>query len=117
MPRRDDKDAEALNRLDERLDAFDKARASKATGANALGAGYRLVAELIGGVLTGAAAGWGVDVLSPRLTGVHTQPWGVAVGLAIGAGVSVWFAARTAQRMGAAAPNSSGPAPAADDDD
>jgi ATP synthase protein I len=116
MPRRDDKNEEAIKSLDERLDAFQASRAkSNVLGANrAMGDGYRLLAELIGGVLCGAAVGFGVDYLA------HTSPWGIAGGIAVGAGVSVYLAVHSAQRMGAKAMSEGGvaqPAPADDDDD
>src|SRR3569833_1608556 len=104
--------------LVERLDAFQANRAKSAGpfGAQkAMGDGYRIIAELIGGVLCGAAVGWLVDTYA----GLHTRPWGIAVGIAVGAGASVYLAARTAQRMGAKALAESGmpPAVASDDDD
>lgn len=113
MSRRDDHNEEAIKRLDERLDAFEGGRARSASASGgAMGDGYRLLAELIGGVLCGAAVGFGIDQFA------HTGPWGVAVGLAVGAGASVYLAARSAQRMGAKALKAQGEiAPVAADDD
>jgi ATP synthase protein I len=114
MPRRDDHDEEALKRLDQRLDAFEagRARSDRSLGNSSIGTGYRLIAELIGGVLGGAGFGWLFDRFA------HTQPWGIAVGVSLGAGFSVYLAARTAARMGANAQAKSGPVkPAPDDDD
>lgn len=118
MPRRDDQNEEAIKSLDERLDAFQANRAKSAgpLGAqSAIGDGYRLIAELIGGVLCGVAVGWLFDTYA----GLHTRPWGLAVGIAVGAGASVYLAARSAQRMGAKALAERGmpPAAPADDDD
>ena len=59
-----------------------------------MGEGYRLLAGLLGGVLGGVGFGWLFDRF------VHTAPWGVVVGLSLGAGVSVYSAARSAVRMG-----------------
>ena len=97
MPRRDDQNEEALKRLDERLDALQAGRsrpnaANMATGG--MGDGYRLLGELIGGVLAGVGFGWLFDRF------FHTAPWGIGVGLAIGSGLSVYLAAHSAARMG-----------------
>ena len=115
MPQPDDRPNEALDRLNEELQAFEAGRAGSASsvGANhAVGEGYRLLGELIGGVLGGLGLGWLVDRLA------HTAPWGIAVGLALGAGVSVYLAATTAARMGRKAMLDSGPLkPSPDQDD
>jgi ATP synthase protein I len=117
MTRRDDQHDEALKRLDDGLDAFEakRVRDDRSQLAVAGGAGYRLIAELIGGLLGGLGLGWLVDRLA------HTTPWGIAVGVSLGAGLSVYLAARTAARMGAQALAKSGPVPPvpadADDDD
>lgn len=117
MPRPDDQPEEALGRLDEALHAFEKSRAR--TGLNlrpdrSIGEGYRLIAELIGGVLGGVGIGWFVDRLA------HTAPWGIAIGVSVGAGISVYMAARTAARMGKQALEKAGPVesvPFDDDED
>lgn len=113
MSRRDDQNDEAFKRLDQGLDAFDAKRSTGARSSlNAANASaYRLVAELIGGLLGGAGIGWLVDKYA------HTGPWGIAIGVSIGAGVSVWLAAHTAVRMGQKAMSESGPAPSVPDDD
>ena len=54
---------------------------------------YRIIAELIGGVLIGLGVGVGVD----RLFG--TAPYGVLVGVLLGFGLSVYLARRTANRL------------------
>jgi ATP synthase protein I len=119
MPRRHDQDDEALRRLGKRLDALEagRARPDRSPTHSAIGAGYRMIAELIGGVLTGAGFGWLFDQAADRYGHVHTGPWGLAVGVALGAGLSVYLAARTAVRMGAQAQAKSGPAPSVPDDD
>jgi ATP synthase protein I len=99
MPQPDDRPEEALSRLNEELQAFEAARARPASSgaSRSIGEGYRLLAELIGGVLGGVGFGWLFDQLA------HTAPWGIAIGVALGAGVSVFMAARTAVRMGKSA--------------
>lgn len=116
MPRPDDQPEEALNRLDEELHAFEKSRARTASpGADrSIGEGYRLIAELIGGLLGGVGIGWFVDRLA------HTAPWGMAIGVSVGAGFSVYMAVRTAVRMGKQAQEKAGPVqsvPFDDDED
>ncbi len=54
---------------------------------------YRIIADLLGGVLVGLALGFGVD----RLFG--TTPWGIIGGVLLGFAVSVWMAKRTADRL------------------
>lgn len=90
---------EALKRLDERLDALAAQQKRKPLrfDAEGSGAGYRLIAELIGGVLGGLGLGWVVD----RLAG--TSPWGLIVGVLLGSGAAVFAIARSAGRMSATA--------------
>ncbi len=57
------------------------------------GAGYRLVAELVGGVLVGLGFGWLFDRF------FHTSPLGLLSGLLIGAGTAVFLVVRTATAM------------------
>ncbi len=106
---------EALKRFDERLDALAKSQARKpALGFGAeggAGAAYRLIGELIGGVLGGLGLGWFVD----RLAG--TTPWGMIGGVLIGSGVSVFVIARSAGRMSKAAEPTAPAAPDAFDDE
>ena len=88
---------EAIKRLHESasgLEARTKAQAAiDLSGQKAAGQAYRIIAELIGGVLVGLALGFGVD----RLAG--TTPWGLIGGVLLGFAVSVWMAHRTAQRL------------------
>src|SRR3954463_4082465 len=95
MPQPDDRPEEALNRLGDELKAFESGRQrSVPTGTNqSLGEGYRLLWEMVSGVLGGAALGWLVD----RLAG--TGGWGVGIGVAVGAGVGVFLACLTAVRI------------------
>jgi ATP synthase protein I len=86
---------EAINRLNERADALEARNAPTKVdyGHQASSQAYRILAELIGGVLVGIAVGFGVDKL------FHTLPWGTIGGVLIGFGVSVWMAKRTADRL------------------
>ncbi len=113
MPQPDDRPDGALNRLGEELQAFEAARARTASSeANrSIGEGYRLLAELIGGVLGGVGFGWLFDRIA------HTAPWGIAIGVSLGAGLSVFMAARTAARMGRKAIEAAPPQAAPPDDD
>jgi ATP synthase protein I len=115
MPEPDDRPEEALGRLGEELKAFEAARAKSASSeANkSIAEGYQLFAGVVGGVLGGVGLGWLVDRLA------HTAPWGIAVGAIVGAGVSVYTAARAAARMGRQASKGVPPAPAEllDDDE
>ncbi len=116
MPKSDDKSEEAIKRLDQRLDAFAAGREQKNAyqDARSAGDGYRLLAELIGGVLGGLGLGWGFDQL------VHTSPLGMIVGLLVGLATSVFVIVRQAGQMSAKASKEAGPAhsvPFDDDDD
>ena len=113
MPEPDDRPEEALGRLGEELKAFETARARSASSeaTRSIAEGYQLVAGLIGGVLGGAGLGWVFDRFA------HTSPWGLGIGLAAGAGVSVFMAARTAARMGRQASAKLPPSAVVGDDD
>lgn len=116
MPSPNDQPDEALARLDTRLDAFAAGREPKNAyqDARSAGDGYRLLAELIGGVLGGLGLGWGFDQL------VHTSPLGMIVGLLGGLTASVFVIVRQAGQMSAKASKEAGPAhsvPDKDDDD
>jgi ATP synthase protein I len=116
MPKSDDQRDEAFKRLDKRLDAFAAGREQKNAyqDARSAGDGYRLLAELIGGILGGLGLGWGFDQL------LHTSPFGMIAGLLIGLTVSVFVIVRQAGQMSAKASKEAGPAhsvPSDDDDD
>ncbi|HMO42151.1 MAG TPA: AtpZ/AtpI family protein [Phenylobacterium sp.] len=109
---------EALKRLDARLDAVKAAREARTRKAQfdtgAIGAGYKLVAELIGGVLGGLGLGWVFDQW------VGTSPWGLLLGVLVGTGLAVFLIARSAGRMSAQAAAKAGPVssvPFDDEDD
>ena len=101
---------EALRRFDERYEvlAASQTRAPKSAGVESgASAGYRLIGELIGGVLTGLGLGWGVD----RFAG--TSPWGLIAGVLIGTGVAIFMTVRTAGRMSGASAAQAASPPAA----
>lgn len=95
----------ALQSFDQRLDAFDAGRKRKPgslLGAGAIdgkGAadGYRLLGQMLGGVLGGLGIGWLVDHFA------HTGPWGVVGGLLIGATLSIIATVNTASAISARA--------------
>ena len=95
MSRSDDSREEALKRLDERANALEARTAPppQEVHGQAVDQAYRLLAELIGGVLVGLALGFGVD----RLAG--TAPAGLIGGVLLGFAVSIFMARRTANRL------------------
>ena len=98
MPQPDDESQEALRRLQDRLNTFDGQRAPKVhsggTAESSMGEGYRLLGEVIGGVLGGLGLGWTVDHFA------HTTPFGMVVGLLLGTAASTYAAVKTGERMG-----------------
>jgi len=113
MPRTDETPDEALERLEERLDAVEARRAA-GTGASAqraMGQGYRFLSEVVGGVLGGLGFGWLFDRFA------HTQPFGLIGGLLIGVGVSTFVAVRGAGAWAKAESERAGPLPRAPDDE
>jgi ATP synthase protein I len=113
MPQLDDQRDEALRRLDQKLDAFTAGREQKNAyqGARSVSDGYRLLAELIGGVLGGLGLGWGFDQIA------HTTPFGMICGLLIGLAVSVVVIVRQAGRMADKTSTEAGPVHSAPSDD
>ncbi len=96
MSKPNDSREEALKRLDERataLDARTQRPPSGHAGEQAVGQAYRIIAELIGGVLVGLALGFVVDRL------FRTTPWGLIGGVLLGFALSIWMARRTANRL------------------
>lgn len=109
---------EALKRLDERAEALGARTQRPVTshaGEQAISKAYRIIAELLGGVLVGLAAGFIVDRV------FNTTPWGLIGGVLIGFALSIWMARRTANRLMAMARQEQGsePLPSVpfDDDD
>ncbi|HEY5071711.1 MAG TPA: AtpZ/AtpI family protein [Caulobacteraceae bacterium] len=100
MPESNDPSAGALNRLDKRLGAFEasrRARPSHAGIGGAAGDGYRLLGQMLGGVLGGLGLGWALDHFA------RTGPWGIVGGLIVGAGLSIYATVQTASRISARA--------------
>ena len=98
MSQPDDESQEALKRLQNRLDAFDGDRGTGAKPDRSMeqgvGEGYRLLGEVIGGVLGGLGLGWLVDHYA------HTTPFAMVIGLLLGTAASAYTAVRSADRMG-----------------
>lgn len=92
----EDRPEEALKRLSERLNALEasQTRSKRRFEADGQGVAYRLVAELVGGVLVGLGLGW----LADRF--LNISPWGLIVGVLIGSAASVILVVRSASRMG-----------------
>ncbi|MFN4297525.1 MAG: AtpZ/AtpI family protein [Brevundimonas sp.] len=88
---------EAIKRLNVRASDLEAATAQKTAEAISATAvtsqAYKIVAELIGGVLLGVAIGFVVD----RFAG--TTPWGLISGTLLGFGLSIYMARRTANRL------------------
>jgi ATP synthase protein I len=87
---------EAFRRLDDRLGALEASRTRKTVRfeSQGSGAGYRLIAELVGGVLMGVGLGWLLDRFA------HTSPWGMIGGVLIGAAGSIFLAVRSMSAPG-----------------
>ncbi len=109
------RDRAAIDRLDRRLAAFDAGRKRAGVGPLAVGQaasdGYRLLGQMLGGVLGGLGIGWLIDRFA------HTSPWGVVGGLVIGATLSIVATVKTASAISARSAVRSGAAPAAAGDD
>ncbi|WP_421739375.1 AtpZ/AtpI family protein [Caulobacter sp.] len=101
MPKADEPNDKALQSLDARLDAFEAKKAAeqpvRAEHERSSQDGYRLLADLIGGVLVGLGFGWLLD----RFVG--TQPWGMVGGLLIGMGLAIFSVVRKAAKLSAQA--------------
>jgi ATP synthase protein I len=106
---------DSFGSLDRDIEAFEagrrKDRSTIAAGI-AGGDGYRVLGQLISGLLGGIGLGWLFDRFA------HTSPWGLVIGLLIGTGLSIVSTVRMASRFGAKT-NSPPPsdAPASVDDD
>lgn len=96
----DDRLAELSARADalERSTARPSGAGMDVSGGAAANQAYRIIADLVGGVIVGLALGFGVDWLAPRL-GFRTAPAGLIVGVLAGFAVSVWMAKLTADRL------------------
>ena len=115
MPDNDPVRSDGGKHLEDRLKAFEQKRDRSASSeqGQALAAGYRFLASMIGGVLTGIGLGWLLDHYA------GTAPWGVIGGLLIGSTVSIISVVRTAGRLSNEAKKAQPPqpAPAFDDED
>ncbi len=88
---------EAIRRLHERataLGARTQRPLTQHTGEQAVGQAYKIIAELIGGVLVGLAAGFFVVWAFKVPTAV-----GLIGGVLAGFALALWMANRTAQRL------------------
>jgi len=115
MPDNDEVRRGAGRGLEDRLKTFEEKRARSISPdqAQGIGAGYRFLASMIGGVLTGVGFGWLLDHFA------GTGPWGVVGGLLFGSAVSIFTVVRAAGRMSDEAAKA-GPPPVAvpfDDED
>ena len=115
MPKSQHPDPDPIGRLDERLAKFDVDRRKPRTGMGFEAAdGYRLLGQMLGGVLGGVGLGWLLDRFA------HTSPFGVVGGLLIGTTLALVTTIRTATRMSDRAQKNTPPAPPApeaDDED
>lgn len=103
----------ALKRLDKGLGAFEADRRPRTLISGIGGArdGYRLLGQMLGGVLGGLGIGWALDHFA------HTAPWGVIGGLIIGSGMTIYATVRTASQMSARAVKSGASAADLGDED
>ncbi len=100
MPKPENAGGRALETLDEQLGAFEASRTARPAQAGiggAAGDGYRLLAQMLGGVFGGLGFGWLLDHYA------HTGPWGVLGGLILGAAASIYATVKTASRISARA--------------
>jgi len=115
MSQPDDESRRAFERLDKGLEAFTSDRSIRRAAGDAergVGEGYRLMAEVIGGVLGGLGLGWVVDRFA------HTTPFGVLIGLLAGTAASAYAAVKSADPAKRAGSRRGGePAPPAADEE
>ena len=71
--------------------------AQELAGQRAAGQAWKIIADLLGGVLVGLAIGWAVDHFA------STTPVGIISGVLLGFALSIWMAWRTAKRIQAEA--------------
>jgi ATP synthase protein I len=101
MPKADEPNDQAPQSLDARIAAFEARKAAeqpkRAEHEKSSTDGYRLLADLIGGVLAGLGLGWAFDGFA------GTKPWGMVGGLLIGMGFSIYLVVRKATKLSAQA--------------
>ncbi len=92
---------EAIKRLNEQADALERQSESRLAhemaGQKAASQAWKIIADLLGGVLVGLALGYGFDHFA------GTRPVGIIGGVLVGFAISVWMAWRTAKRIQAEA--------------
>ena len=114
MPEPDETSRGAFDRLDQKLDRFE---ASRRTTPFSLGigdagsGGFRMLGQILGGVLGGLGLGWLVDHFA------GTGPFGLLIGLMVGLVLSLVMVVRTALAMSAQSAKAGTPPPAAPDTD
>jgi ATP synthase protein I len=112
----DEPHEEALRRLDERAAALgartQRPASASAAGEQAVSQAYRIIAELIGGVLLGLGGGFFVVWAFKVPTAL-----GLIVGVLLGFALALWMAWRTAQRLMALAKQEGEPRSVPFDDD
>ena len=80
-------------------------KSAELTGHAVAGQAYKIIADLVGGVLVGLALGF----LADRFLGI--TPWGIIGGVLMGFALSIYMARRTANRLMAQAKAQGTPAP------
>ncbi|MHB8283719.1 MAG: AtpZ/AtpI family protein [Caulobacteraceae bacterium] len=98
---------EAFRRLDKRLDdlATSTRRNPSRFAEQGTSAGYRVIGELLGGILGGLGLGSVLDHVA------GTTPWGLISGVLIGTGASIFLVFRSATRMSKTKETETAPAP------
>ena len=108
-------DEEALKRLNQRLDALSakSTRRGSSFSGEASSEGYKLVAEMVSGVLGGLGLGWLLDQYA------GTRPFGMIAGVILGAVAAIYLVVKSASRMSdqARRDNPAKPVPFDDDDE
>ncbi len=88
---------EAIARLNKSASELEARHApptpQEVAGMAAANQAWKIIADLLGGVLVGLALGYGVDRL------FATKPWGIIGGVLLGFALSIYMARRTANRL------------------
>ena len=88
---------EAIKRLQDSASALEARttveKSAELTGHQVSGQAYKIIAELLGGVFVGLAAGFIADWV------FGTRPWGLIGGVLLGFALSIYMARRTANRL------------------
>jgi ATP synthase protein I len=92
-----------LKRLGERIDEATRRRAQKNARKppTSIDIATRFGTELVGAVLLGAAAGWGIDWALEHWASVHSRPWGLVAMLVLGIVAGIRNVMRAAQEINA----------------